>query len=240
MQEFLNDRSLPLQLRLDCLDVMASIRPAARILVQVGAEAEKVCTALLNSGIAISVAKGVKRQPTSKQITVHDWFDQSEPGEDFLDMAVLYVAKDQDTADSVRSADETKDDVLFGKALGYPSCCVEWVNKRGSVPEIRECFALYAQGSIYDPLVWPGAMLLDAPLTPHNPCSKDCGQSKQIALSRLRELERINASQILRSLTLARALVYWINEEGDIKTSPTHEFNRSQALTFAYPDNAPI
>jgi hypothetical protein len=234
-RDFLNDGGLPLQLRLDCLDVATSIRPAARILVHLGDEAEKVCTALLSSGIAISVAKGLKQQPKSKQVTVHDWFDQNASSADLVDMAVLYIAKDQLTADSARSADETKDDALFGKALGYPICCVEWVCRRGRVPEIAECLELYAKNYEYDPFPWPGAMLVDAALTPHYPCSVSCEQSISIARERVRELERIAASAVLEKLRNARRMVYWTNKSGVFCASFPKDFRKEDARAYAVP-----
>lgn len=240
-RDFLNDASLPLQLRLDCLDVAASIRPAARILVQLGNEAEKVCAALLSAGIAISVAKGVKRQPKPKHVTVHDWFDHNESGAELVDMAVLYVAKDQATADRARIADETKDDVLFGKALGYPACCIEWVHRRGRVPEIAECLELYARECVYDPLMWPGSMLVDASLTPHYPCSTQCIQSRKIANGRLRELQKIGAQRALLRLVKARDLVYWVGKNGMINASSAGEFKQSQVRAYARPNkNSPL
>ena len=238
MQAFLNNTSLPLQLRLDCLDVIASLRPAARILVHLGDEAEKVCSALLHSGVAISVAKGVKRQPNSKRVTVHDWFDQVEPTDEFTDMAVLYIAKDQSTADSARSADETKDDALFGKALGYPSCCIEWVRRRGRVPEIRECLKLYAYNHTYDPLIWPGAMIYDSPLTPHYPCSPRCVQSQTLARARVKVLTELNCWEILETLIRARELVYFVDSKEKLSAAPAAEFVPSGSDRFAKPSVA--
>lgn len=234
-RDFLNDSSLPLQLRLDCLDVVASIRPAARILVQLGNEAEKVCAALLSMGVAISVAKGVKRQPKPTNVTVHDWFDHNEFGAELVDMAVLYVAKDQARADRARSADETKDDVLFGETLGYPSCCIEWVRHRGRVPEIRECLALYAENNEYDPFPWPGAMLVDAPLTPHYPCSTSCTSSAAIAGKRVCELECLAASGVLAKLRNARQMVYWLNANGVFHASLPEDFRKEDAYGYAFP-----
>jgi hypothetical protein len=235
MQEFLNDRGLPLQLRLDCLDVMAFIRPAARILVHLDEQAEKVCAALINSGVAISVARGVKRQPKSKIVTVHDWFDESEPSHEFTDMAVLYIAKDQSTADSARSADETKDDVIFGRALGYPNCCVEWIRHRGRVPEIGECLKLYAPNSVYDPLMWPAAMLNDAPLTPHYPCSPSCVQSQTLAQARLKLLAELGCWEILQAIIRARDLVYFVDIEGKLRSVPAAAFVVNASERFAKP-----
>ena len=234
-RDLLNDASLPLQLRLDCLDVATAIRPAARILVQLGNEAEKVCAALLSSGVAISVAKGVKRQPKPTHVTVHDWFDHNELGAELVDMAVLYIAKDQTTADGARSADETKDDVLFGKTLGYPDCCIDWVRHRGRVPEIRECLALYTSNNEYDPFPWPGALLVDAPLTPHYPCSTACAGSVAIASQRLRELERLTASEILTKLRNARRMVYWLNSSGLFCASLPKDFRKEDACGHAFP-----
>jgi len=238
IRDFLNDVSLPLQLRLDCLDVATTIRPAARVLVQLGNEAEKVCAALLSSGVAISVAKGIKRQQKPTHVTVHDWFDQNELGAELVDMAVLYIARDQATADGARSADETKDDVLFGKALGYPSCCVEWVQRRGCVPELSECLELYARNFAYDPLIWPGAMLNDSPLTPHYPCSPDCAQSQALAQARVNLLARLSCWEILETIIRAREMVYFLDDNQKLRAVSAAEFLVSGVVQFAKPSMA--
>lgn len=235
MHAFVNETSLPLQLRLDCLDVAASIRPAARILVHLGDEAEKVCASLINSGISISVAKGVKHQPKPTHVTVHDWFDQHESAAEIVEMAVLYIAKEQAIADSARSADETKNDALFGKTLGYPDCCIDWVRHRGRVPEIRECLALYTKDNEYDPFPWPGAMVVDAPLTPHYPCSISCTNSVAIASQRVLELKRLKAFDIVEKLRNARRMVYWLGSDGVIRASLPSNFHKKDAHDYAFP-----
>jgi len=237
---FLNDDSLPLQLRLDCLDVTNSIRPAARILLNIGTEVEKVCRALIDMGVAISVAKGIKKQRRSGGITLHDWFEENASDTGLVDMVVLYVARDQSIADETRAADETQDDFTFGRALGYPGCCVKWVHDRGRVPEISECLKLYSKDHIYDPLPWPTAMLVDAPLTPHYPCSSQCQGSISIANHRLCELKRLGASNILQKLHAARCLIYWLDSKSNLNASQKEDFKISDASDYARPSSMPI
>ena len=153
---------LTLQIRCDIADVLAGIRPTARLMLRPGAEAETCVNAIIRAGLAVAVGRGIKWQPRRDQLGVVDWMGESpdlrNEAEKFI---VLYTAFTQKSAEESRAADETCDDTKFGRALGYPPCCVKFVNDRGRVPEHKDVFELYAHQGSYDPLCWPGAMAFD-------------------------------------------------------------------------------
>jgi hypothetical protein len=232
---FLGIRELPLQLRLDVLDVLTYLRPAARVLVRPEAEAKQVCGTLLELGLSISVGSGVKWQPITTATTCHDWFSEGTRNGALEPMAILYIGRTDDDAASARGADETTDDRLFANALGYPSCCISWVCDRGRVPEIGESISLYAPDGKYDPLVWPGAMILDAPLTAHYPCSTSCDQSRDAARTRISVLSQLGQTNILRHILNARKMVYFLDTQSNLKTAPAESFQADWSMTLAVP-----
>ena len=232
---FLRKRHLPLQMRLDLLDVFCRLRPAARVLVKPEDEANEVCQDILSAGFFIAVGKGMKWQPQSSGITCHDWFSEKSNTTTFESMALLYVAASQDGAEQTRAADETRDDVVFARALGYPNCCIEWVNERKRVPELSECIELYAPEGTYDPLVWPGAMLNDAPLTPHYPCSAVCVHSQALAQARVDLLVKLGCTEILERIIRAREMVYYMDGQRKLRTVSTADFAASEHDRFAKP-----
>ena len=235
IKSFAMNRKLPLQLRLDILDVVFKIRPAARVLVRVESEAEAVCRDILDAGLFISVGKGVKWQKKSTGLTCHDWFDDNSAKDNSEQMAILYVATSESIAEQTRAADETKDDKVFAKALGYPDCCIDWVCKRNRVPELSECIQLYTRDGFYDPLVWPGAMLLDAPLTPHYPCSIDCEKSQEIARARMGILKKLECTEIISRIINSRDLIYSLNSDGNMFSHPASDFCLPDAKLIAKP-----
>jgi hypothetical protein len=235
---FLRKRHLPLQLRLDLMDVFCRLRPAARVLVKAEDEAKEVCQHILSFGFSIAVGKGIKWLPKSSVITCHDWFSEKSNTTIFESMAVLYVAASQDEAEQTRAADETRDDVVFARALGYPKCCIEWVKERKRVPEISECIELYAPEGTYDPLVWPGAMLNDAPLTPHYPCSAVCIHSQAFAQARVDLLVKLGSSEILGKIVRAREMVYYIDGQRKLRAVSTADFFASKHDRFAKPSTS--
>jgi hypothetical protein len=236
---FLGKRHLPLQMRMDLLDVFCGLRPAARVLVKPEGEAHEVCQDILSIGFSIAVGKGVKWQPKSSGVTCHDWFSEKSNSTTFESMAVIYVAASQEEAEQTKAADETRDDVVFAHALGYPNCCIEWVNERKCVPELSECIELYASQGTYDPLIWPGAMLNDAPLTPHYPCSAICRLSKALAQARVDLLVKLGCFEILERIIRAREVVYYIDVQQKLCSVSTADFIASDHNPSAKPSISP-
>lgn len=235
IKDFAEKKHLPLQLRLDVLDVVFDIRPASRILVRVKSEVEEVCADIINAGLSISVGRGIRWQRKSTVLTCHDWFEDNIGGEDYEAMAILYLSTSNSVANDTRSADETKDDRVFGKALGYPNCCVDWVINRGKVPELAECIKLYTKDGFYDPLIWPGAMAVDAPLTPHYPCSIQCKKSQDIALSRIEALQYLGCEILIKRILDSRNMIYSINSNGQMQAHSSMETKALSDLACAKP-----
>lgn len=233
---FLNKHYLPLQLRLDLLDVFCGLRPAARVLVRPDDEAAYVCQDVLAFGCSIAVGKGMKWQSKSSGTTCHDWFSDRSDAATLEAMAVLYVAGSESTAQETKAADETRDDVIFAQSLGYPECCIDLVRARKRVPELSECIALYAPGGIYDPLVWPGAMLYDAPLTPHYPCSPTCAPSQALAQARVKLLVKSGCFAILKKIVRAREMIYFADDQGRLHASLRGEFVQNGHTRSAKPN----
>ena len=235
IKDFAEKNHLPLQLRFDVLDIVFEIRPAARVLVRVESEAEAVCRDILDAGLFISVGKGVKWQKKSAGLTCHDWFDDNSAKDNSEQMAILYIAASESMAEQTRAADETRDDKVFAKALGYPDCCIEWVCKRRRVPELSECIELYTRDGLYDPLVWPGAMLVDAPLTPHYPCSIDCKKSQKIARARMQILKKLECKELIARIINSRDLIYSLNFDGHMSSHSPADFSPLKANLIAKP-----
>lgn len=233
--DFLGNAGLSLQLRLDILDVSARLRPAARVLIRPEGEAKEVCASLLGLGLSISVGKGVKWQPKTAATTCHDWFSETLDQSALEPMVPIYVAFTEVGAVAARAADETADDGVFATALGYPACCIRWVLARGRVPEVRESISLYAPNGKYDPLIWPGAMIVDAPLTAHYPCSTSCKPSRDVAQARISLLLQVGQDDILRHLADARELVYFLDANCALKAAPSSGLEENQNGKFASP-----
>lgn len=235
INSFLQKKNLPLQLRLDLMDVFFQLRPAARILVRPEEEARDVCQSILSVGCHIAVGKGLKWQPKSSVVTCHDWFSKKSSPKELESMVVLYVAASQAEANQARAADETKNDAVFARALGYPNCCIEWVRSRKSVPELSDCIELYASEGNYDPLIWPGAMLHDASLTPHYPCSTSCVHSQDLARARIKLLYKLGCFEILSRIIGSRELVYFVDYERKLRTASIANFKLGDHYLCAMP-----
>lgn len=223
-RELLSAKEFPLQLRLDGLDVLCGWRPAARILVRPGREAERCVGLLLSMELALSVGRGVQWQPSRKFCGYVDWFSAPIEGEELEKFAVLYLGRDKHAASAARAADETGSDREFGLALGYPSCCVESVLRRGQVPEVAECFSLYAADGHYQPLAWPASLVLDAALTPHFPCDVACARSLEIASRRWAFIRNHADPGLVERIRWSRTIPYWLGHDGSVfagETPPT-------------------
>jgi hypothetical protein len=159
--------------------------------------------------------------------------------EDADPFVVLYLGRNDSIASDARAADEHADDVSFGRLLGYPSCCTEWVRSRGSVPALSESFALYAADGQYKFLAWPASMSVDAPLLPHFPCCRGCLPSRNIALGRLRYLLKTRPSEITGRIEWASRQAYHLLETGEIRTGIPLE-QGPRVIASAHPDGADL
>jgi len=221
VEELLAQTSLPLQTRLDAADVVMGWRPAARILIPLDGEVERFASLLLSAGAHIAVGRGIKWQRRTNAVGCIDWFEhqvpQSAPREDALQrMSVLYLGKSVEASVLSRAADEGGADFEFGASLGYPACCRRFVQDRGAVPAISECFGLYASSGYFDPWTWPCTMQVDAALIPHYPCSCDCAESRALAESRWRLINLVGRRSDIDRLRWARRVTYFLSEEGAV------------------------
>jgi hypothetical protein len=213
--QWLSRPSLPLQLRLDVADVMCGLRPAARVLIPAVGPRDLELAALVETGLDIAVARGLKWQTRRTAIGCVDWAapasDESDP------FVVLYVGQSETATVKARAADERGDDLAFGEALGYPSCCTDWVRVRGSVPALAEIFELYAPDGHYACLAWPGSMAADGPLIPHFPCSRTCAPSRVLALQRWNYLQDLQSKHAADRIRWASMASYQLLESGEIR-----------------------
>jgi len=205
---------IPLQARLDVADVYSGIRSAARVLLPLAPSPEGVVVALLKMPLSVAVARGVKWQQKRTKLGFVDWATRrDDQAEAFV---VLYVASTQANAEELRKLDELGCDADFGAALGYPTCCVEWVVGRGGVPALAESFELYAMDGSYTPRAWPPSMVCDAPLMPHFPCSRNCNASGQIAAHRWRLLLASHNTPLIERVRGAFRQTYFLSGSREI------------------------
>ncbi|MDB5243509.1 MAG: hypothetical protein JWP57_4134 [Spirosoma sp.] len=196
------------QLRLDVIDVLADIRPSARIIVEKGAEARKCVETLLFEHLEICVGSSCLISPGILQFADHHCI--SDQGKQ-CNFVRLYVSKERGRAEATKAADELAQDSALGAELGYPGCCIHAVRKRGAVPKILESLRLYSAGGRYDPYAWPVAHLYDAGLIPHFPCSMSCQDTHRIAQARLRlmiSVDSIYQTQFWRRFASLNTMVY--------------------------------
>jgi hypothetical protein len=230
---WLSRPSLPLQARLDVADVMCGLRPAARVLIPAIGHRDVELSALVETGLAIAVARGMKWQARRSSIGCVDWSAAASSETD--PFVVLYVGRDETAASSARTADEGADDSAFGETLGYPSCCTEWVCRRGAVPALAESFKLYAPDGHYACYAWPASMAVDAPLTPHFPCSRSCAPSQRLALGRWIYLQEIQASQPIERIRWAANATYHLLSSGEVRAGAPADKD-ANVIASAHPD----
>lgn len=178
------------QLKLDIIDVLANIRPAARIIVKKGDEAVDCARVLLNENLEISVGASCQMIPGNLGFTDHQTAGDTADRADFVR---LYVSKQRSSSDRAKDADELAMDQDLGRELGYPICCVRAVERWGSVPGILDSLTRYSEGGLYDPLAWPAAHLFDGGLVAHFPCSMRCQHTHLLARNRLKILDEIDS-----------------------------------------------
>lgn len=211
LTNILSISSSSLQLRMDVVDVLADIRPVARVIVRKGEEAAQCAEYLYEEKLAICVGGSFSTEINGLGFVDH--CSNLSEGQSFVR---LYVSKQRKLAELARESDERADDVSLGHALGYPDCCIHAVKQRGAVPKILESLDLYSCDGFYNPYAWPAANLLDASLIPHFPCSMNCLASQRIAKSRigiLRELNEANCQILVARLINYNSMIYPANKE---------------------------
>ncbi len=171
-----------MQLKLDVLDIVTGVRPAARIILEKNSEVHHCIPILLELDLSIRVGGTclMKKSPTNFVDHYVNINDNETP-----EFVILYISKEKNLSHEASEADAFVRDADLGKILGYPDCCIEFVIKRGSVPSIEESFSLYSSNSSYNPLSWPVAHLFDAGLVPHFPCSMQCKRTHSLTQARL-------------------------------------------------------
>jgi len=179
IKSIFNLNGITLQIKLDILDVYLGYRKGARILCHINEQVEEIAKELISAEIQISVGKGMVSQSANSVNKVKDYFDNNS--ENTEKVVPFYIAKNQDYADKLREADENKSDVEFGRMLDYPDCCIKNVAELGHVPSIIESFYYLQENERFNVWTWPVAMIGDASLLVHYPCSSKCLKSMDIA-----------------------------------------------------------
>lgn len=219
ISELLGSHNFTLQCRLDVIDVLSDLRPASRLIVRKKNEAEALARVLVESGGHIKVGKYSFKQTVNSSGYV-DYLDNNSSSElNQEDYVSLYFSCDENLAIDAFNADYTKDDKIFGRSLGYPTCCIDMVIKKGKVPALADCFKLYANDGQYEPLTWPVASILDAALIPHYPCKPDCKKSIKIAESRMDLLYQYGRTNDINRIQKALTRKYQLSRNGIISIS---------------------
>ena len=217
IRSIIQESALRLQVRLDLVDVLMGWRPVARVLLQRGGAAELVARLSVAHNLEPVVDPSLVRQhrpnPGSPYV---DRFDRLGPSDDFDVLVALFIARSRESAQGALEADHSADDVRLGLALGYPPCCVHFVERGGGVPTLAESLTLYGEGG-FDPLIWPAASLNDAGLLPHFPCSLHCEPSRALATRRLEVLTRYGRQQDLDRMTRSAGAAYSVDEQGTVR-----------------------
>ncbi len=220
-----------LQARLDALDVLLGVRPAARLLLPREGPAERMATLLLQAGAAVAVGRHLVTQsiPLEGEVFVNELIiDSSERGANVEVLVPLYIGLNRECSERARDLDETGDDRGFGESLAYPNCCIEAVLRRGSVPAIDECYELYATDGFFEPLTWPAAACRDASLVPHYPCHRNCRPSFAMAAARVEALLKWAPKSDLGRVEWALSATYTFLDDHsiDVRSTPAGLYGR--------------
>jgi len=167
-----------LQIKLDILDVYLEYRKGARIICRLDSEVESIVKIILDMNIKVSVGKGLVFQKKGSNNVV-DFFENDTLNTEKL--IPLYISLNDNYANSLREADESKEDFKFGAMLDYPTCCIRKVVEAGKVPSIIEAFHYLQENEKFNVWTWPVAMIGDASLLVHYPCTSKCKESIDIA-----------------------------------------------------------
>ncbi len=188
---------------------------------RLGPEADAGARLLHDCGLAMAVGSGFREQIEPAGCGYVDYFSDQPSGQKTIRVISIYVACRLELAHAAKHADEMQSDADFGRALGYPRCCVDAVVMRRHVPMLSECFSLYAPGGEYSPWLWPVALAFDAPLSPHFPCTAFCKPSAAMARARWDFVIAFGNAAVARRLAAARMSAYWLTSGGDIRSGAT-------------------
>jgi hypothetical protein len=222
-----------LQCRLDILDVFINLRPASRLIVKKINEAEQLAKLLIGLNGYVKVGKNSFNQTTNSNGYV-DYIDTNYNFSNTNEIYVsLYFSMNEKNVKTAYKSDFSADDVIFGKSLGYPECCISKVESLGKVPALEKSFNLYANNKEYEPLTWPVAAISDSALLPHFPCSFDCEKSIKISKTRLKYINKYCKKKEILRIFNALTSDYYIDENGIINAKKI--LGKKKYKTFAIP-----
>jgi hypothetical protein len=199
-----------LQIKLDILDVYLGYRKGARIICRLDTQVESIVKILLDMNIKVSVGKGLVFQAKGLNNVV-DFFEKDNFNAEKL--IPLYISLNDDYANSLRDADESRDDIKFGTMLDYPTCCIKKVAEDGNVPSVIEAFHYLQENQKYNVWTWPVAMIGDASLLVHYPCSSKCGESIDIAKKHFQLISKYAPKNIVERVEKYHSSLYSLNNE---------------------------
>ena len=181
------------QIRSEILDVYFGIRPSVRFVLDYKSQAVPLAKFLIKLKLKISVSKGYVLHNDKEKY--QDWFINKKGSKKML---CFYVSKSNVLAEHSRKMDESKNDEKFGKSLGYPNCCINFVKKNKRPPTIIESLGLYSKKQKYNPYTWPCLIVLDSNLISHFPCNKKCKESILLAKKRLNIIKKYSNQKVLK------------------------------------------
>lgn len=199
-----------IQIKLDILDVYLGYRKGARIICKLDSEVESIVKILLDINIKVAVGKGLVFQKKGLNNVV-DFFENDTLEADKL--IPLYISLNDEYANSLREADESKDDIKFGTMLDYPICCIKKVAEVGNVPSIIEAFHYLQENRKYNVWTWPIAMIGDASLLVHYPCSSKCKESIDLAKKHFELICKYAPKNIVDRVEKYHSSLYSLNNE---------------------------
>lgn len=209
IKSIFNLKGTTLQIKLDILDVYLGYRKGARILCHINEQVEEIAKELINAKIQIAVGKGMVSQTANSDNKVKDYFDNNS--ENIEKVIPFYIAKNQDYADKLRETDEGKNDVEFGRMLDYPDCCIKKVAESTHVPSIIESFHYLQENKRFNVWTWPVAMVGDASLLVHYPCSSKCLMSMDIAKKHFQLIAKYAPKYIVERVEKYHSSLYSID-----------------------------
>jgi hypothetical protein len=217
ISRLLNNERISFQIRTDILDVYFDLRKGARIICRLQDELESIVNDLIVLNLSISVGKGLVAI-NSNNYVFEDYFKTTNASHERG--VPLYIAKDQKSADNLRSADEEGNDFEFGKLLSYPSCCIEAVVKNNHVPSVIDALSYLVIDSQYNVWCWPVASIADASLLSHFPCSFHCKNSQNLAFKRFQYIRSFASLNLLEKIIKMHSVEYY-KENNQVRFSTT-------------------
>lgn len=179
IQSIFNEEYISYQIRAEIVDIYFDIRPTARFVLDYNKQAKLLAKFLISLNLQISVSDGYVLHNSEKKY--QDWFLDKPNGKK---MICFYISKKLNLSAKCKQMDETQNDTKFGNILGYPKCCVKYVERNKRPPTISESYNLYLHKNKYNPLLWPCSMVVDANLISHFPCNINCKSSINLAMKR--------------------------------------------------------